>query len=431
MNTPIYDFLLRYSGSNVARLHMPGHKGRGELGVEALDITEIGGADVLYSANGIILESENNATELFSTSHTYYSTEGSTLAIKAMLTIAYQARENKDNNLILAARNVHKSFVNAAALLDLSVSWLYDEGALHLCECKITPQAVREAVLSMERLPFAMYITSPDYLGNIQDIKGIAEVLAEYDIPLLVDNAHGAYLAMLTPSQHPIALGAAMCADSAHKTLPVLTGGAYLHISKKYEKYNLYARDAFSIYASTSPSYLTLASLDLCNNILSGDYKARLNELALKVKRIKEEYSLPKDNEPLKIVIRGNLGEHFRSYGIECEFSDDDYTVLMLTPSNTEDELSLICEALDAVGYIPPSDMSPSIPRASAVMSIREATFAPRERIKVDKAKGRVLASAAVSCPPAVPIAVSGEVIEDAHIALFGDYGIDYIDVVK
>jgi arginine/lysine/ornithine decarboxylase len=79
---------------------------------------------------------------------------------------------------------------------------------------------------------------------------------------------------------HPITLGAAMCSDSAHKTLPVLTGGAYLHISPDYPEYAERARDALSLFASTSPSYLTLASLDICNRRLSEDYPQRIIALA-------------------------------------------------------------------------------------------------------------------------------------------------------
>ena len=100
INTPIADFVRRYASSDISRLHMPAHKGNSLLGCEALDITEINGADVLYSANGIIDESENNATKLFGTAHTFYSTEGSTLAIKAMLAII--KRNSKKDAKILA-----------------------------------------------------------------------------------------------------------------------------------------------------------------------------------------------------------------------------------------------------------------------------------------------------------------------------------------
>ena len=85
MKTPILDFVKGYMQSGTSRFHMPGHKGALALGVEGYDITEIFGADVLYSAEGIIAQSESNASELFKTAHTYYSTEGSTLALTAML----------------------------------------------------------------------------------------------------------------------------------------------------------------------------------------------------------------------------------------------------------------------------------------------------------------------------------------------------------
>ena len=88
MNTPIYDFVKKYAESECARFHMPGHKGKSFLGCESLDITEIAGADVLYSAKGIIKESEENASRLFGTERTLYSTEGSSLAIRAMLYLA-------------------------------------------------------------------------------------------------------------------------------------------------------------------------------------------------------------------------------------------------------------------------------------------------------------------------------------------------------
>ena len=133
MRTPIADFVRAYANSGGVRLHMPGHKGKTFLGCEPLDITEINGADVLYSAHGIIDESERNASHLFKTAHTYYSTEGSTLAIKAMLMLAMQSRKSDTPPVVLAARNVHRAFISAAALLDFSVEWLYPAKTESLC----------------------------------------------------------------------------------------------------------------------------------------------------------------------------------------------------------------------------------------------------------------------------------------------------------
>ena len=96
MNTPIFDYVKSYCEKNPLRLHMPGHKGKRYLGCEHLDITEIGGADDLYSANGIIRESEENASSLFRTAHSFYSTEGSSLCIRAMVYLtALYARQMK------------------------------------------------------------------------------------------------------------------------------------------------------------------------------------------------------------------------------------------------------------------------------------------------------------------------------------------------
>ena len=234
MKTPIVDFVDSYMSSHISRFHMPGHKGRDHLGFERYDITEIGGADTLYSADGIILESENNASKLFGTAHSFYSTEGASLAIKAMLALACSGCNGRP--LIFAARNSHKSFVYACALLDADVKWMYSSSTKHLCECMISAEGVRETLETSNKKPCAVYITSPDYLGNIADVMGIAEVCHSYDVPLLVDNAHGAYLKFLPESCHPIDEGADMCCDSAHKTLPVLTGGAYLHISKRADR---------------------------------------------------------------------------------------------------------------------------------------------------------------------------------------------------
>lgn len=136
--TPIVDFVRRYAQSGTSRLHMPGHKGQSLLGFEPWDITEIKGADELYGADGIIAQSEANATRLFGTVHTYYSTEGSSQCIRAMLCLALQAAPAAGQRpVLLAARNAHKALLYAAALLDFDIQWLWpapqDAGAL--CSC--------------------------------------------------------------------------------------------------------------------------------------------------------------------------------------------------------------------------------------------------------------------------------------------------------
>lgn len=435
MTTPIYDFVKKYAESKTSRFHMPGHKGEGVLGCEGFDITEISGADVLYSADGIIGESEENLTSLYGTAHSFYSTEGSTLAIKAMLALVTQRRAG-ERPLILAARNVHTAFIKAAALLDFDVEFIYSKNYSHLCACKISADEVRSAISSASQKPRAVYITSPDYLGNVADVAGIAAACREYGVPLLVDNAHGAYLKFLSKDLHPITLGAAMCADSAHKTLPVLTGGAYLHISSNFAHLVPKMRGALSLFASTSPSYLTLSSLDLCNGRLSADYPDKIRATAKRVGEIKEQISAMgldvQESEPLKIVIKEGaaLAAHLRKRGIEPEFSDNDFTVLMITPENAEGDFESLVSALS--DYKPEAKSTTafsSIPHAR-VMSIREAILAPSESVPATEAEGRICALPTVSCPPAVPIVVSGERITAQDIRLFEYYGIHEIEVV-
>ena len=436
MKTPIFDFVKGYAKQNITRAHMPGHKG--VKGTEKYDITEVFGADVLYSESGIIGTSQQNASFLFRSGATLYSCEGSTLCIKAMLGVIAELSGGKP--LILAGRNAHKSFINACALLDIEAQWLYGEGD-SLCECKITSENLHKALETMPKKPDAVYITSPDYLGNIADIKSLSSVCKEYNIPLIVDNAHGAYLRFLNDTRHPVNLGAVMCADSAHKTLPVLTGGAYLHIGEGYEHLLEIAKRKMRLFASTSPSYLTLCSLDKCNAYLGREYfENAVNRVArLKADLGKKGYKLV-GSEPLKITIDcaeyGYFGEEIaaclRNRKIECEFADNRFLVLMLSPENTKRDFVRIKNALKDIPKKPPITSSNlKAEKGEMVMSIRSAVLSRSETVNTENAVGRICAAPTVSCPPAVPIAVSGEIITENTIKLLKEYKIEKINVLK
>ena len=148
MDTPILDFIARYAASGAARLHMPGHKGVPFLGCEAMDITEIAGADALYEACGIIAQSEANAAALFGSARTVYSTEGSSQCLRAMLYLALTCRAKGSAPMVVAARNVHKAFIHAAALLDFEIVWLWPEDSCSLCACPVTTQALERTLPS-------------------------------------------------------------------------------------------------------------------------------------------------------------------------------------------------------------------------------------------------------------------------------------------
>ena len=444
MDTPICDFVRNYATVGAMRLHMPGHKGVSYLGMEHLDITEIAGADSLYEADGIIARSEANASALFGC-RTIYSTEGSSQCIRAMLYLAMiHAKGQGRKPLIAAGRNAHKTFLTAAALLDLDVLWLSPEDQQGYLSCDLTPQELERYLDSSPEKPTAVYLTSPDYLGHLADIRRISEVCHRHGVLLLVDNAHGAYLRFLPESCHPMDLGADICCDSAHKTLPVLTGGAYLHLSHSLEAaVGEQAKNAMMIFGSTSPSYLILQSLDNANRYLE-KYADHLEAFLPKIAALKEKltahgYTLS-DQEPLKITLAARefgymghqLADILRAAGIEPEFADRDHLVLMLTPQLSEDDLKEIGEVLCRIPrLLPVEETAPAYAPARQVLSIREAMFSPSEVLPVELCAGRVLAVPTVGCPPAVPILVCGELIDDHAIATFRYYGIETCCVIK
>ena len=444
MNTPICDFARRYADSGALRLHMPGHKGAALLGPEPYDLTEIDGADSLYEASGIIRESEENASSLFGCT-TLYSTEGSSLCIRAMLylTVIY-ARQKGQRPLIAAGRNAHKAFINAAALLDIDICWLYPENNDSYISCPITAAQVKSALQNSGKKPVAVYLTSPDYLGNMLDIQAIAEVCHQAGVLLLVDNAHGAYLKFLPRSRHPIDLGADLCCDSAHKTLPVITGGAYLHIS--YDAPSTLAQQAkasMSLFGSSSPSYLILQSLDAANDRMTAFRAALAGFLPEKetlVQRLTGHGYAMTGDEPLKITLCPKpfgytgvqIAEILEENGIYPEFYDPDHVVLMLSPENSAGSLRHLEKTLCSLKRSEPiTELPPCVPRPDMAIKPHQALLSESETLPIEDCLGRISAAAAISCPPAIPLAVCGERIDQHVVDCLRYYGVAGCAVIK
>ena len=444
MSTPICDFVRRYTQSEPVRFHMPGHKGVPVLGFEPYDITEIDGADELFTASGIIAESEAQAGALFG-AHTIYSTGGSTLCIQTMLHLAAQYAVSKGQApCILAARNAHKAFVNAAALLDIDICWLYPENNGSYISCPITAEQVKSALQNGGKKSVAVYLTSPDYLGNMLDIQAIAEVCHQAGVLLLVDNAHGAYLKFLPQSRHPIDWGADLCCDSAHKTLPVITGGAYLHISHDAPStLAQQAKASMSLFGSSSPSYLILQSLDAANDRMTAFRAALVRFLPEKetlVQRLAGHgYALTGD-EPLKITLcpkpfgytGTQITEILEENGIYPEFYDPDHVVLMLSPENSAGSLRYLEKTLCSLERRTPiTELPPCVPHPDIVLKPHQALFSESETLPIGDCLGRISAAAAISCPPAIPLAVCGERIDQLVVDCLRYYGVASCAVIK
>lgn len=441
MKTPIVSFLKSYQEKSPVRMHMPGHKGAGILGFEGMDLTEIYGADELFAAEGIIKESEQNASNLFGCP-TYYSTQGSTLCIQTMCTILCQDAKSKGKKpKILAGRNAHRSFIHAAALLDFEIEWLY--GNSDYLSCKIHAEDLEKAII--ESLPTAVYLTNPDYLGNLLDIKSLASVCKKHNVLLAIDNAHGAYLRFLKDSLYPIDLGADLCCDSAHKTLPVLTGGAYLHLSDSLNQvWKNDVKHFMEYFSSTSPSYLIMASLDAANEVLDTTFKNSMFECIQRVDGLKNTlvqhgYTIL-SGEPMKITIStkefGYTGNEIANLLMECdiypEFYDSDYIVLMPSPYNTKDDLKRLETCLCGIEGKPILvNKPPKLEQSKKAMNVRQALFSSSITLDVSKSLGQVCSSVTVSCPPAILPVIPGEVISESSIEVMKYYGIEAIRVVK
>lgn len=436
MTTPIHDFLVKNSEKHTIRCYMPGHKGT----ENPLDITEIDGADSLYDTDtnggkGIIAQSEKNASRLFGSKRTVYSCSGSTLAIQTMLTLAKLRGNGKDH--VIAGRYSHRSFINSCVLLGLTPSWVYPEDYL---SAAVTPESI-EAKINSRTL--AVFINSIDYYGGMSNISAIAEICHSHGIPLLVDNAHGAYLKFAPVDLHPMTLGADMCADSAHKTLPVLTGGAYLHIAN--EKYCSMAKEAMSLIATSSPSYLILDSLDRFNRTIA-DKPLYLAEICNKVTALKQHcinmgYVLSQSDymritfDCAAIHSTGfAMAQMLREFDIECEYADEYRCVLLFGSSTTDVDIETIKTVLTAntprAIFVRNLPAAPIHIRTQAACSPSKAYFSGKVKLPVMMSVGKTCASAAAPCPPGIPLIMPGETVTIDAARTLRDKGVADISIV-
>jgi len=433
VKTPVSDFLNDYVKENRVRCHTPGGKGQ----IYPHDITEINGAGSLYESAGIIAESERIAAGLFGAAKTLYSCSGSTMAIQAMLALVKTGSNIKKR--IAAFRYAHRSFVSAAALLDFDIDWIYPD---EFMSAKINPEAVRQIVNPGTA---AVFVNSIDYYGGECDINATARACGHtgtagvFKPPLLVDNAHGAYLAFT--DKHPIMLGAAMTADSTHKTLPALTGAAYLHIND--ERFTGNAKAMTALFGTSSPSYLILESLDLCNSYIAEQKEKGRPEafgFITELKKSLSEAGFPlRESDLLRITVDaracGYTGFGFADKlrksgknGVECEYADENYTVLLFSAITNKNDIEAVKAAFYKIPLKKPINKETyPILRPRRVTSVRESLFAPDKDcafLPVKSSVGRICAGITAPCPPGVPLVMPGEEIGTEEAETLERFGV-------
>ena len=312
----LYASLLDYTRRGMSSFHTPGHKNRFfKKRFNKLDYTELEDTDDLYNPKGAILETEKEASKIFGSGCSLISAGGCTLCIQAMLSVFCEKKSK-----ILCSRVLHRSAINTMAILDIEPVFIAPkiDSVLNFFT-QITVEDV-EFYLKKYKDIKAVFFFFFYYYGNIADIKSISFVCKKYNVPLLVDNAHGSHLAFLDNNLHPLFLGTDATTDSLHKTLPVLTGGALLHLKDKtlYKK----AKYFMEFFGSSSPSFPIMASIDLCLNWIKKYGRKEFLKLEKKVHLLKilaknygllslDFYNFYKKNinikDPINLEIKSNL----------------------------------------------------------------------------------------------------------------------------
>lgn len=439
---PLYQALIKHQTLNRSSFHTPGHKNNDSVfppDLLNLDFTELPDTDSLYEASGPILLAEKRAAELFGVKRSLISSGGCTLCIQAMLRLAAPC-----GGKIVVGRMLHRSAVHTMALLGLEPVWVFprtDKGAD--LPGRIHPEDIEKALQMAEDVR-AVYLTSPDYFGVISDVPAISKICKKYGVPLLVDNAHGSHLRFVFPNLHPAHLGASMTACSAHKTLPVLTGGALLNIAE--EKYVEEAKEAMALFGSTSPSYPIMASLDLACAWLEQKGEKAYQTLQQRISYLKEEanrcgIAIPQgETDPIRLSLHtASVGisgiqaaEHFRNCGVEPEYADGAFVVFLSTPFNSEKDFERLEHGIRTLPQGNALKISHSLPIPPEIScSLREAVLAPQEWVSLENAVGRIAGQAACPCPPGIPVVMPGEKIGSQAVEFLQKYGFLQVKVLK
>ncbi|HHW32049.1 MAG TPA: aminotransferase class V-fold PLP-dependent enzyme [Clostridiaceae bacterium] len=443
MNTPIYNTIKKYISLNPLPFHTPGHKlGKG-IPAEILrdlpfiDITEIPGTDNLHYPTGIIKEAQVLASEAFGSDNTFFLVNGSTSGIHAMIMAIC-----KPGDQLIVSRDCHKSVISGMMLAGAEPVYLKPEFNEEFgITTVITPKEV-EKMLEKYPKAAAVLITRPNYYGVCSDIKKIAEIVHRHGKILAVDEAHGAHLRFGDGLPFcAMDSGADICVQSAHKTLPALTQGSYLHVKNKridLDKLKMILR----MLQTSSPSYLIMAMLDVARDILDCYGKILLSELFEYIETIQKQtenenfrWLTNKDisggeKDATRIVINvAKLGltgyEADRilreKYNIFAEMSDLNNVVFIATIADKKESFDRLREGLLGLLEYQAKDVAenkelsgilikrPEMP--AQVMKLKNILHAAGTREILDKAEGRISKEIITPYPPGIPLLCPGELI--------------------
>ncbi|MFD3448288.1 aminotransferase class I/II-fold pyridoxal phosphate-dependent enzyme [Microbacteriaceae bacterium 4G12] len=442
--TPLYDALVQFAAKRPLSYHVPGHKNgtyfaeRGDYYFHkllAIDVTELTGLDDLHDPSDCIEEAQTLLAQLYGVQKSYFLVNGSTVGNLAMILAVC-----KENDIVLVQRNCHKSVMHALQLVGarpVFLETIYDDQAY--VPVGMTCETVAQALNQYPEAK-ALILTHPNYYGMGMDLADIITVAHSKDIPVLVDEAHGAHFCLGEPfPKSAIAYGADVVVHSAHKTLPAMTMGSYLHVnSERVDEKTI--SQYLSMLQSSSPSYPIMASLDLARYSLAELKKKGLEELLSFVKAFREELStIPQISvlhsglqDIIKITIqtRCKLSGYeiqgiLEKEGIYTELADP-YNVLLILPLQVQEEyVQAVARIKTALGHyeVVPREKA-ALPSYSANVTVLPYNYKELELYKskcvhLCEAKGYIAADMLIPYPPGIPLIIKGEQIADEHIKAF------------
>lgn len=441
MKMPIIEGLKKYIDENNIRFHMPGHKGKDSLGmwqelVPFIDVTEVEGTDNLHKPQGIILQSQILAAKTFGAKRTLYSVNGTTGGIYAAISAV-----TSPGDKILIQRDCHRAVYNAIILGGLKAKYIFPHySKKDNILIGVSPEDI-DYQLQVDNEIKAVVITYPSFYGICSDIKRIAEIVHKHNKVLIVDEAHGSHFTFNDRLPIPaLAAGADISIQSAHKTLPALTQSSMVHVGS--DRVNIEKlENMLSMYQTTSPSYILMASLDYARTYMEEKGKEGLDNLldeieiatrylndldGVKVfdrKKIIEGSSFY-DFDPTKFLvaidgITGKRLDHIlrTEYNIQVELSDNYYSLALLSISDETKDVQSLVEALEDISkkYKGNYNDNPGIDirhiEPQIDMPIKEGFYKEPAIVNLDESIGRTSGTFIIPYPPGIPILCPGETI--------------------
>lgn len=444
----LFEKLSAYGASDYYPYHMPGHKRRLKTDtmreLAQIDITEIDGFDNLHDAQGILKRIQEEAAAAYGAEESFFLVNGSTAGILSAISTAVSP-----GGKILMVRGAHKSAYHAAYLRDLQIAYLWP-GVHPLFGCNL-PATAKEVEEALQQTPDvqAVFIVSPTYEGLAADVKSIAEAAHKRNIPLIVDEAHGAHLGFDGRwPESSVKQGADLVIQSLHKTLPAPTQTAILHVNGKLvDRCGL--QRFLGIYQTSSPSYIFMAAMEDAiattsanREKLFGDFWEYWKGMTESLSACRNLIFLKEENsDPGKLAVMDKTGfldgeqlyeMLLHKYHLQPEMAAGRYVLAMFTVGDTKEGYERLTKALLEIDEYITAEWSKTAATATqpaegnrmadavtpvciqkktqAVTGIGRAWDTPKEWVLLKDAEGKTAGEYVNLYPPGSPIIVPGEI---------------------